>query len=301
MKLRHAVAHGADVTIVTNDDVELNLPYSKIKTANSTDFLKQIAKALITDGCVQKEAVGFDELKNSLEKVKPGTDAAKLAEKYKAAKKAMILFNIEELSSSAAVEIANIAVISGHIGRPRDGIFMLKQMAGSQALADIGINKNADDIKGAKGLMIFGEDVDISSSDHEFLMVQDTHMTQAAKSADVVLPLAAFPEVDGLYANTERRLFWCEKAALPPFRFRTSEIVQKIAGQIEKDAPVLLPCELYPNSKLNGARPASGTEICVFDHESGTPKLQVLAQDVMYEALPNTSYLVNAAQADLRK
>ncbi len=40
----------------------------------------------------------------------------------------------------------------------------------------------------------------------DFLVVQDIFMTDTAKMADVVLPAASFAEVDGTFANSERRI-----------------------------------------------------------------------------------------------
>ena len=308
IKLRHAIARGAEVTVVTAGDEEINLSCGIIRTENSTDFLKQITKAIIIGDNTPKNTAGFDELKTSLEKVTPSDDAARLAKSYKAAKKAMILFSHEELSTAAAAEIANIAVVAGHIGSPRDGIYMLRQMAGSQILADMDITKKYDDINESKALMIFGEDVDIGSKDcetgskkFEFLMVQDTHMTKAAEKADVVFPLAIFPEIDGMYVNTERRLSWNECAVSPPFMYRTSQIAAKIAEQIEKEAKAVLPCELYPNAKLNEPYKESGLRTDTLSFGNIQAKLQVLDSALMFEPAMNTSHLANLARADLRK
>lgn len=50
----------------------------------------------------------------------------------------------------------------------------------------------------------------------EFLVVQDIFLTQTARMADVVLPAATFAEVDGTFANSERRVQRLHKAVEPP-------------------------------------------------------------------------------------
>lgn len=50
----------------------------------------------------------------------------------------------------------------------------------------------------------------------EFVVVQDIFMNDTALLADVVLPAAAFAEVDGTFANSERRVQRVRKAVEPP-------------------------------------------------------------------------------------
>lgn len=50
----------------------------------------------------------------------------------------------------------------------------------------------------------------------EFLVVQDIFLTETARLAHVVLPAAAFAEVDGTFTNTERRVQRLHKAVEPP-------------------------------------------------------------------------------------
>ena len=54
--------------------------------------------------------------------------------------------------------------------------------------------------------MVFGEDADIDTEDLEFLAVLDTHMTDLAAKADVILPGTGAASTGGTYTNTERRL-----------------------------------------------------------------------------------------------
>ncbi|MDR0491838.1 MAG: FAD-dependent oxidoreductase [Oscillospiraceae bacterium] len=298
-KLRAAVKLGASVTVVSCDDSSFNLPCKKVGAPDTTGFIKQVLKALIDSGNAPRNAEGYVDLKESLSKVKPGDDAKALAESYKAARKAMILFALNELSTAAATELANMAVIAGHIGSPRNGIYMLRQMSGSQTLADYGIAGTAGVAEGSKGLMMFGEDFDVSSYGLAFLMVQDTHMTDTAKKADVVFPLAAYPEIDGAFVNTERRLQKCKKAVEPPMEYRTSEIVQKIAEILEGSAPAGSVRELYPKTQFGecGQTPV----LCVdgFGFSDKKAKLQVAAETAIFEQLPQTNYLMNSVLSDL--
>jgi len=298
-KLRAAVKSGIPVTVISNEEGGYNLNCSVIKTQNSTAFIKQMIKALIDSGCAPKNADGFEELKASLSGIIAGDEAKAAAESYKAAKKAMIMYALGELSDAAATEIANMAVVAGHIGKPRDGIFMRRQLAGSQILADYGITGQPDKAVGVKGLMVFGEDADIQTDGLEFLMVQDTHMTGAANKADVVFPLAAYPEIDGTFVNTERRVQRCFKAAEPPMGYRTSDITQKIAEVLEGLAPVGTAHELYPKAELGQCTPTAVLYVDGFGFPDKKAKLQVKQEASLIDELRQTSYISNAIIADL--
>ena len=130
-------------------------------------------------------------------------------------------------------------------------------------------------------------------------MVQDTHMTDAATKADVVFPLAFYPEIDGTIVNTERRLQrWC-KAVTPPFEFRTAEIAQGIAEALEGNAPTGSPRELYPNAVPGQLCSEPVLFVDGFGFPDKKAKLQVIEEAPMFEALPNTCRLINEVEKDL--
>jgi len=133
--------------------------------------------------------------------------------------------------------LANIAVIAGHIGKPRSGIIVLKPGSNSQGFEDIGIEpdgtsmlKEVQDNK-IKALVVFGEDVKTSELDGlEFLMVQDTHMTEAASIADVVLPAASAVESEGTYTSFERRLQKLNRAITPIVDRANWEVIMELCN-----------------------------------------------------------------------
>jgi len=305
-KLRYAVKNGASVTVVSEDDSEYHLQCKVIRAPNSTGFIRQVTKALIDMGCTPKNADGFELLKESLTGVKPNDETAALAKSYKAAKKAMVLYALGDLSAAAATELANMAVVAGHIGSPRDGIYMLRQMSGSQALALLGITAAAEAAENAKGLMIFGEDpvsvgADASARPHDlkFLLVQDTHLTATALKADVVFPMAVYPEIDGTYINTERRMQVCNKAVNAPMEYRTSEIAQKIAEVLESSAHAGVARGLLPETKNGECGPTPVLYVDGFGFPDKKARLCVMDEAPLFEALEQTCYLVNEVEADI--
>ena len=102
---------------------------------------------------------------------------------------------------------------------------------------DLGIRAGAEAMDGVKALLVFGEDVKADLSGLEFLMVSDTHMTETAKKADVVIPGTGFASTDGTYTNTERRLQPVRAAVNEEVSFNNWEIAAELAHVFEVEMP----------------------------------------------------------------
>lgn len=236
LKVKQAAENGAKVVLVNPVDYEqerFEFATKIVYTENDLNFLKSIAKALI-DGGKESSEDGFDAFKDSLKDVVVSEDAKEIAALYASAKKAMIVFQQNLVTTDAATLIGDIALLSGHIGGARDGVLQLKAKNNSQGLIDMGIYHGAEAMDGVKALLVFGEDpknVDLSGL--EFLMVSDTHATETVAKADVVLPGTGFASVDGTYTNTERRLMPVEAAIDEGIDLANWEIAAEIAYAYE--------------------------------------------------------------------
>jgi formate dehydrogenase major subunit len=71
----------------------------------------------------------------------------------------------------------------------------------------------------------------------EFLMVSDTHMTETAKKADVVIPGTSFDSTDGTFTNTERRLQQVTQAICEDVVYSNWEIAAELAHVFEEEMP----------------------------------------------------------------
>ncbi len=237
LKIREAAKRGVKV-IVINPGLEDEFDYAAktVDVKNDVTFLKEIAKALIDMGKTTK-AEGFDAFKASLEKVKVSDDAKAVAEMYGKAKKAMIVFAQNLVTVEAAELLADIAVVSGHIGRARSGILQVKSKNNSQGLVDLGIKAGSEALAGVKALLVFGEDAAFDTKDLEFMMVSDTHMTATGKKADVFIPGTGFASIDGTFTNTERRLMPVRQAIDEDVMYNNWEIVAELAYVYEVEMP----------------------------------------------------------------
>lgn len=150
----------------------------------------------------------------------------------------MIVFQQNVVTTEAAALLADIAVVSGHIGKARDGILMLKAKNNSQGLNDLGVTAGAEAMEGVKALLAFGEDVPAEAlKELVFLMVCDTHLTETARKADVVIPGTGFAATYGTYTNTERRLQVVEQAAEEDVVFSNWEVAAELAHVYEIEMP----------------------------------------------------------------
>lgn len=236
LKLAQAAKNGAKVIVINPEEFKGHFEYATkvVDTENNVEFLQQIAKQL----CQMKpgKSEDFTAFAKSLDGVKVSEEAMEIATIYGKAKKAMIVFQQNLVTTDAAVLLADIAVVSGHIGSPRDGILQIKAKNNSQGLIDLGIRTGAEGLEGVKALLIFGEDpqqVDLSGL--EFLAVVDTHMTETAKKAQVVFPGTGFATADGTFTNTERRLMAVEAAIEEEISFNNWEVAAEIAHVYEED------------------------------------------------------------------
>ena len=238
-KIRQAANAGVDVIAVNAGNAVTNYNFNAtvIDAENDLDFLKEVAKALIDAGYADKAVgmEGFDDFKASLDGIKPGNDATMLAEAYGKAKKAMIILQQNVLTYDAAEIAAEIALMTGHIGSPRDGIIELKPKNNSQGLVDLGITAGAEATDGLKGLMIFGEDPKVDLSGLEFLAVSDVYVTDTAEKADVFIPGSGFESTNGTFTNTERRLLPVERSVDEDVTLGNWRIVAELAHIFEHE------------------------------------------------------------------
>ncbi len=113
-----------------------------------------------------------------------------------------------------------------------------------------------------RGIYIMGENTVVSDpaanhAEHalrevDFLVVQDIFLTDTAKLADVVLPAAAFAEVEGTFANSERRVQRVRKAVEPPGQAKPdTEILLDLFRRMGKPQSLSTPAEIFDEMRQN--------------------------------------------------
>lgn len=236
LKVKEAVDKGATLISINGCDTKMDdWAGHVIRTGDEIQFLKEIAKYLI--GSTEKaiRAKGFETFVSGLSGVEVSPKAAEVGAAYLSAKKAMIVYDGERVTADGERLIVAISLLSGHIGSPREGFIKLRANANSQGLVDMGISTDARTKKSLiksgkiKGMMVFGEDLDIMDIQGvEFLMVQDTHMTPLCEMADVILPASVLVESEGTITSAERKIQKVSPAVKTPTGMDNWEVIKEL-------------------------------------------------------------------------
>jgi len=303
-KMKNAKSRGAAVYLVTTESTEpsYRTDFDTIIVPNDLSFLRGFCKSLIDSGKANTGLAGYDLFVKSLSEVKYDETTAKLAEDYKSAKTAMFVVQQNILSIEAATLIADAALLTGHIGKPRSGIVLVRPKNNTQGLIDLGIISDNNNMDGIKALISFCEDPQ-DLPELEFLSVIDTHLTETAKKANVVIPGSVFDSLEGTYTNSERRLQTVHAAVEPSCEYTNWEIAAKLAYIAETDfgwedtadisAEMDEKCETYRNSVPGVTR---GGTLKPVD-----PKLVVVTEDhPLVDTASSTDALMKSVD-DLRQ
>ncbi len=236
LKLRQAAKNGAKVVFINpvGAEAQLSFAYKIINAEDDVKILKSMAEAINALGN-NKVFDGYEEFIASIKGVTASEDIKEVAELYANAKTAMTVYQQNAVSIDTAIMISNIALMTGHIGKPRNGILQVKSKNNSQGIIDLGITAGKEVLEGVKALIVFGEDVCADLSGLEFLAVSDVFMTETAKKADVVIPGTDYVSADGTYTNTERRLQRVYSALNTAIMLENWEIATKLAQIFEID------------------------------------------------------------------
>jgi predicted molibdopterin-dependent oxidoreductase YjgC len=221
-----------------------------------------IEKGLIDEAFIQERTEGFEELKQKVkeypaERVSEITGSSKeVLEKaallYGQADKAMIFYAMGITQHTTGTDnvksTANLAMVTGNIGRPSTGVNPLRGQNNVQGACDMGAlptlfqekgNLSLPDTPGLtlvemmdsaregslKGMIVVGENPIMSDPDTkhvkkalealDLLVVVDIFLTETAKLAHVILPASSFAEKEGTFTNTDRRVQRVRKAIDP--------------------------------------------------------------------------------------
>ncbi len=241
LAVKKAVANGAKLVAVNSfDSAADDIATMRITPDGTLTLLKQLVKVAF-EKADAKTKERFSAFTETFVDIAVSDEAKAAAELYLSSKKSVIVYEHAVLSNDAARLLAALAVISGHIGKPREGIIQLRPNANSQGLANLSVKKRGELKRGIKsgeikGLFIFGEDApgfDLSSL--EFLAVHDLQFTETAQKADAVFPAQSFAEQSGTFTNTVGKV-QNVRAVVPSFvELSDFELINALASQAGTD------------------------------------------------------------------
>ncbi len=174
------------------------------------------------------------------------SDLEFFVEEYNKTHKSIIVFSEKNISSNTSLELKNLAILTGKLGKTVAGIISLKEKNNSEGLFTFGFVSGCESFNKIKNLndttllnnikngniktwMIFGEDpVGTATNKSEviswlqnsnFIMVQDYFITETAQMANLILPASLPYETGGSFTNTQRIILDFERHKNPPFEF----------------------------------------------------------------------------------
>jgi len=250
VKIRQAVKAGAQLIAVSSEDTLFaNLAVRNITPENNTAILKEILAATIKQGLTSKNAAqlpGYADLKTELKTTTPGEEALNIAQQYTSAKKAMIIVDGHEVTQDGTQLLGNLALITGKIGSPRNGIIVVTPGANHSGLWNLGITacgcKQIEALRqgNLKGMFIFGEDPVGAGTltaeelkQAELLVVTTPFMTATAELAEVIFPASTPLEVNGTYIGADRKVRQVAGVLSPACGKNNEQIISGLAEAMQ--------------------------------------------------------------------
>ena len=202
--IRKRVHAGAALVVVNR----ANIPLSAVASANVTGSvaacLKSITKALMDNG-----VNGNKELASMVSGTAAGLDAEKAAGLLAGAKNPVLLTSPAMYPAAANIGLLKGKVIPVPLESNAKGVFAMGLGKSGKSYREMAAG-------GMKVLYAAGPVPVNERAGAEFLVVQDSHMTELAKQADIVLPAAAYLEAEGTIIDYLGRIRKIRMVVPPP-------------------------------------------------------------------------------------
>ncbi|TAL25750.1 MAG: 2Fe-2S iron-sulfur cluster binding domain-containing protein [Nitrospirae bacterium] len=201
--VRKKVNSGAKLVVINSGDTNISSVATLNVKGDEAKILAEIAQAAISKGTKAPK-----EMVHALASVDPSDDAVKAAELFMAAANPLILSAPSLYDASANLAMIKGTAVSAPIESNAKGVVLMGLTSGGKSYKEM--TKG-----GTKVLYAVGELPLNKRPQTDFLIVQNSHMTELARQADVVFPSAAFLETAGTVVDYFGKLK-CLCAAVEP-------------------------------------------------------------------------------------
>lgn len=248
IKIKMASSQGAKLISISNKPTRMEEWADKsISIGNDFGFLKGMIKGLIDLGYVNRRDIesitkNYDELLRYVETEKVSEEVLNIARMYGESKKPIIVIDDYTVTTDAFRLVADMAVISGKIGKPHRGIIIVRSKSNTQGFIDLGLKSPGklmmdSIVKGrVKAAVIIGEDIAAVDKEAQtylrkldFLADFDMFMTDTAEISNVVVPISSFAESEGTLTRSDRKIQRINAAVKPLNGKSTFDILLRLA------------------------------------------------------------------------
>lgn len=201
--IRRRVNAGAKLIVINSSE-------PKIASVATVNLIENEASALmsLTKALIDKGLSGDKELASAVANATVSEAVDKAATLYMEAKNPVILSSPAMYQAAANVSLLKGIAVSVPVESNAKGVLMMGITTEGKSYKEMTSG-------GLNLLYVIGEVPLDKRPNVDFLIVQNSHMTELAKQADVVLPSAAFLEVDGTIVDYLGRLRHVCKAVEP--------------------------------------------------------------------------------------
>ena len=294
-RLRGIVARGGDLTVVNSYATKLDRSATRtlrVRAGAEEQLALALLKVVAEERLLSPDATA--RARNSAELMQQLSDlsladlaaAAGVSEEaiqtvartFAGAENAIIMYGRAALSAGSALvpALANLALLTGKVGKPGSGLIALLPGGNSRGAIDMGVRPaqgglSAREMWAAaeqgtlRGMLVIGSNPAAANPAAgralealEFLAVADMFLTETAQLADVVLPLAAFAEREGTFTNAERRVQRFRQARQHPANLPAAwEVLQNIARALPAELQAAQSTASAEKAGRGNGRPAS--------------------------------------------
>lgn len=201
--IRRRVNAGAKLIVINSSEPKIASVATVNLIENEAEALKSLAKALIDKGLSADK-----KLSSSVANANVSEAVEKAAELFAGAKNPVIISSPAMYQAAANISLLKGVAVSVPIESNAKGVVMMGITAEGKSYKEM--------TSGGLNLLYAVGEVPLNKRPNvDFLVVQNSHMTELAKQADVVLPSAAYLEVDGTIVDYLGRLRHVCKAVEP--------------------------------------------------------------------------------------
>lgn len=201
--VRRRVNAGAKLIVINSSEPKISSVATVTLIENEPSALMSLTKALIDKGLS-----GDEKLASAVASAAVSEAVEKAAALYAEAKNPVILSSPAMYPASANIALLKGTAVSVPVESNAKGVVMMGLAAEGKSYKDM--------TSGGTGILYAIGEVPLNTRPKtDFLVVQNSHMTELAKQADVVLPSAAFLEAEGTMVDYNGRLKYVAKAVEP--------------------------------------------------------------------------------------